>query len=313
MSALLLIASLLAPAQGAVVDRVAAVVNDEVIALSEVYDLGAPYIQQKCGLAPSDGCRHEAELEILDSLIQRALMEQELEKQGMGVSQEDRDRAVSSILKDNGYARPEDLRAAIEESGLTWDTYLEQISEQLLQMKFEQLIASRVMISDAEVLDLYKRTARTTQGPPLVQVEATIWPAATDAQEALADQVALLRAQLALMRDGQLSWEQLPSALPGSMQQPMGTKAVRTTDLAPALAGALVDVPVGGITEPVMLNGALVLLRVNERKDSDVLPFEQVQDQLRERVRQGRIEEEVEQWYLRAKRQAALKIVLDGA
>ena len=63
MSALLLLLSI---AQAGVLDRVAAVVNGEVITLSEIYDQGEAYISQQCGGVPS--CVYERELEVLDEL-----------------------------------------------------------------------------------------------------------------------------------------------------------------------------------------------------------------------------------------------------
>ena len=49
-------------------DRIAAVVNDEVVTLSEVYEMGRDFIETRAqsGLA---GERRTAELEVLDSLI----------------------------------------------------------------------------------------------------------------------------------------------------------------------------------------------------------------------------------------------------
>lgn len=295
-------------AQAAVVDRVAAVVNNDVIALSEIYDLGAPYIGQRCGALPTELCRREAELEVLESLIQRALMRAELEKQGMGVTAEDRDRAVSSILKDNSYASEAELRAAIEEGGLAWETYLEQISEQLMAMKFEQLISARVVLSDSEVQDLYQRSARAYSGPPLMEIQATLWPASTD-QEALADQAGQMRAQAEALRAGTLTWEAFAAALPGAMQQSMGT--VRASDLSPVLSGALEPLAPGEVTEVLGLNGMLVVLRLDARKASDVLPFAEVESQLREKVREDRVQEEVGAWYTRARKQAAIQIKLE--
>ena len=56
--------------QAATTDRIAAVVNDDVIVLSEVYELGADYISE-AALTPD--ARREAEISVLD-LILRSLV-----------------------------------------------------------------------------------------------------------------------------------------------------------------------------------------------------------------------------------------------
>ena len=59
----------------ATTDRIAAVVNDDVITLSEVYELGAEFISE-AALTPD--ARREAEINVLDSLVLRSLVSQEL-------------------------------------------------------------------------------------------------------------------------------------------------------------------------------------------------------------------------------------------
>ena len=65
------------------IDRVAAVVNDEVITLSDVYDIGSDYI------ASAQPNIRAAEIEVLDSLIMRKLIEQEVVRLGQDVTEEE--------------------------------------------------------------------------------------------------------------------------------------------------------------------------------------------------------------------------------
>ena len=61
--ALLLSGRMSADAGAATVDRVAAVVNDDVITLSEVYDLGGAFIEERFNTDPDPAtARREAEL-----------------------------------------------------------------------------------------------------------------------------------------------------------------------------------------------------------------------------------------------------------
>ena len=302
-------------ARAAVVDRVAAVVDDEVIALSEVYDLGRQFIEDRCRQpgAPA-GCRREAELEVLDSIILRVLMRQELERLDMAVTAEDVDRSIDAISRDNGYETRAELREAVEASGLRWDTYREQLTEQLLQMKFtESIIRPRIVVREDELVDLYQRLTRDeVSGPSLAVLDATMVSAPVGEPEALADLVMSAREAVAAIRAGEATWESLTETFPGASQQPMGAGGVRVEDLAPALAEVVVDQPAGSVTDPVLLGGSLLVLRVVEWRSSDVAPYESLVDQLREQVYKGKIDAEVEQWYLQARRQASVQVLLES-
>ena len=102
---------------GAIVDRVAAVVNDDVITLSEVYELGGEFIEKAVEDASGNPTRRrEAEIEVLDSLIKRHLISQEIAKLGLDVTDVELDRTVDDIARRNGLERDQ-LRSEVEKSG----------------------------------------------------------------------------------------------------------------------------------------------------------------------------------------------------
>ena len=86
------------PAAAATIDRVAAVVDNDVLTLSEVYELGGDYIEQASASSGGDPkVRRELELEVLDTLILRRLISQEMVRLGMDVTEEELERSIDDI------------------------------------------------------------------------------------------------------------------------------------------------------------------------------------------------------------------------
>lgn len=83
-----------APASAALVDRVAAVVNNDVVVLSEVYELGGDHIEEVVQ-GSSEASRRSAELEVLDALVARRLIEQEMRRLSLDVTDADMERAIA--------------------------------------------------------------------------------------------------------------------------------------------------------------------------------------------------------------------------
>ena len=82
------------------VDRIAAVVDDEVITLSEVYELGSDFIVAQCSSEEGGPtCYAEAEVEVLDTLVKWALVRQQLKELEMGVTGEEVDSAVDMVIR----------------------------------------------------------------------------------------------------------------------------------------------------------------------------------------------------------------------
>lgn len=304
-----------APAAAGVVDRVAAVVNEEVIALSEVYDLGGEYIEQSCAASVEDGCVREAELEVLDSLVLRALVHQELGSLGLDVSGEEVDRTIDQMGRDYALEDRDAFRQEVERSGMAWDTYREQLTEQLRRLKFnENVIRPRISVSEDELRDLYNRTVRGVEGPQVRALSAiSLAPEEGQSPEELLAFAAELSEQL---RAGELEWaaavEAHHTGIIGAPDGTMGTYA--RGDLTEALAEPVFSIAEGEISEPILLPGdAVVLIRVDAVEESDVRSYEESVEDLRNRLYEQKIEEETERWYQQARRRAAVEILLEAA
>ena len=108
MRLLILLAALgTAPAHagGELVDGIACVVNDEVITLSEVYDTAGDYVTRQCGpttIGERTPCTDQAEQQVAQTLILQALIQQKLAEVDMDVTEQDLDRTIDQIMRDNG-------------------------------------------------------------------------------------------------------------------------------------------------------------------------------------------------------------------
>ncbi|TNE92112.1 MAG: hypothetical protein EP330_02870 [Deltaproteobacteria bacterium] len=306
--------ALTAPA--ATIDRIAAVVNDDVIALSEVYELGDGYIRQACPRFKPE-CVDQAEVEVLDSLIQRSLIRQELYKLGLQVTPEEIDRTIDQVGRDNGITDREQLRREVERAGLTWDVYREQLTEQLRQLKFtESVLRPRVGVREDEVQERYRRATKDYSGPPTAKVEALALALPEEGgQEGMIATVTQARELAAKINAGEVDWKQAIAEYDSGLYAPregeMGS--FRKGELMESLDAVVFSAEVGKVNDPVVVGSAVFLVKVVEKKASDVLSYEEAAPKIREQLFQEKIEREMEEWTVSARRRAAVKVLLgDG-
>ena len=149
------------PAAGAeLVDRIVAVVNDEVISLYELDQVAGPYIEQvQNSQYPSDVERRlvfEVRQKVLNQLIDQALTDQELERQGIDVGEPEIDAAIERV-KESRYLTDEQLRRSLEEQGITYEAYREQVKKQILRARLvNREIKSKIVITDEDVRRYYE-------------------------------------------------------------------------------------------------------------------------------------------------------------
>ena len=298
-----------APAQAEVVDRVAAVVNKEVITLSEVYDYGGDFIEQQVLGAPrNDPNRRALELEVLDFLIQRALVNQEVRKLGMDVTRDELERALEDTARANGLTRDQ-LRVEVERSGLSWAVYRTETEDALRQMKFNQsVLLQRIAVTDDEVLDLYQRRVKTNMPGGARTLSVVFLPGAAD--EAAAEALMARAQAISDAAKAGTPWEQLLGENPDSLYASSGGDmgALREEEAVREMR-VVFDLPVGGISGPILLsNGAVMVAKVISEEAGQAPDISLVEEDLRNELSQAKMMEEMELWYAQARRKASVKI-----
>ena len=120
----------------AVVDRVVAVVNQEMITLSEV-EKRIPLLKEE--IATEDRLEKQERMralyrQVLEKLIEEKLIDQEAKKSGVKISSKEVEATMEEVKRRNA-ATQEDLEKALAVEGLTLETYKKQIEKGLQRQK----------------------------------------------------------------------------------------------------------------------------------------------------------------------------------
>lgn len=309
----LLLLALAAPAEAAVVDRIAAVVNDEVVTLSEVYDLGRDFITERTKAAPDDpNARRSAELEVLDSIVRRRLVSQEMRRLQLEVTDVEVDRAIDDVARRHGVDRSK-VRGEIERSGITWPQYRSEIRETLEEQKFTQaIIRPRITENEDQIRDAYRRMSDGADAPQVAELGALFlaFPEGADeaARKAVVDKAEAARRRV---RKGE-SFAKVSGEID---QGPYGAKGGSMGTYKQGELLEILDTPafatqVGQVTKPIVTAQGVFLIEVRSRKAAPLRKYEEVRDEIAAKIYQGQISREKDAWYQQARRAAAVEIKL---
>ncbi len=141
-----------------IVDRVVAVVNEDVITLSELKEEAAPTLEKIREQAPFDqvdAASHKARREILSEMIDRKLLLQRAEKRNVSVPDAEIDAAVDRILEQNKIS-VEEFRTQLGLMGKTEAQYRETLRSQIIRSKLVSYeIRSKVVITNEQIIEFY--------------------------------------------------------------------------------------------------------------------------------------------------------------
>ncbi|MFC3650221.1 peptidylprolyl isomerase [Dyella humi] len=201
------------------IDRIVAVVEDEVILQSELNDAVAAiqqqYANQPGQLPPIDVLRRQ----VLDRLVLMKLQLQRADDQGIRVSDADVDQAAQAVAAQNKMS-PDQLRAAVEQSGMSFAAYRQQLHDQLVVQKLhENVVRSSVSVTESEINNLLNSPNYKAGEVHLAHIQISIPGGATAAD----------------IQSTQTKAEQALAAVKGGM--PFKAAAIRFSDAPDALDG----------------------------------------------------------------------------
>ena len=132
-----------------VIDRVVAIVNDDLITLSELKEISLsldPTSQQ-----PLD------DRTILNQMVESKLFEQEAKKRGLTVSDEELDASIAEVRSRYGL-NEDQMEEVLKKQNLTPETFREQWRVQTLGNKLlESQLRNKIVVTDDEIVEYYKQ------------------------------------------------------------------------------------------------------------------------------------------------------------
>jgi peptidyl-prolyl cis-trans isomerase SurA len=133
------------------VDRIVAIVNDDVVLRSELdaetAQILAQLRQQKTQLPPKE----VLERQVLERLILKKLQIAAAEQAGISIGEDILAQAIGNIAKKNGLTLSQ-FRSAVESQGMSFSSFRESIRETILVQRFlQRSTADRIHITDREI------------------------------------------------------------------------------------------------------------------------------------------------------------------
>ncbi len=311
------------PLQAAhLVDRVVAVVNDDVITMSEVDNEGLGYFKKINDQAPPsqvEDALTRAREEVLNTLIDKKLIAQEAKKLKVAVSDTELQAAADHLLLNNKITK-EILLDQLAQMGMTYDSYLGTLRNQILQSKLVNYeIRSRIIITDDMILDYYDTnyTKHISEGGYyLMQMGFTWGKPGSDSSVAAqyADKMdAEKRAERvhSLVLDGQSfrnlaqKFSDLPSAADGG-----DLGVFQKEDMAPYMQDAVLNLKPGGVSDIIETPSGYQFFKLLSSSDGQIVvqaSFASVKEKIRNKLYDQKLKESFAEWVKNIKERAYIK------
>lgn len=308
--AVLLLAGAATLAAQQVVEEIVAVVNDEVITLSqfrERHDLLVKTLQAQLQGEELDKQLDFLRKNLLDTMISEVLLLQMAKEKQLDV-REQLKVYIENIKKQNSIESDEDLKLALAREGLQYDAWVKQTQDDILrQMIIYSEVDTHIVIDDNATMAYYKANASRFVLPVEFKLRAIVLPSEGTTEPLLEVKRKEISDKLAAHADF--------SALAGEYDQ-AGLKEsqgdlgmVKKSELEATLAQEADKLKAGEISPWFKARNAWYLLKLESRTESRQQTFEEVKKDVEARLFQEKKAKALEAFFAKIKASNYIKIL----
>lgn len=296
-----------------VIDSIAAVVNKSVVLRSEVETVLDQMMQAEP--VPPGGdvemARAARRAEILETLITEKLLEEEVRKLRVDVTDAEVDRVVKGTMQEHGLD-DEKLKLALQRQGLTLEEYKDGLKKQLTKMKIIQLkVKSRVQVNDQDVKSNYAQRKTLDAGEFRVRARHILFLVPPGENGKAQEQRA--REALARLPAGASLGERFAALAkevsedPGSKERGGDLGEFGRGEMVPEFERAAYTADPGKVVGPIRSPFGWHLILVDERVALKAKPEEEALADIRKRLFENEMEAQFRQYLEELKRDAYIE------
>ncbi len=250
-------------ASAAVEQRIAAIVNDDVISVQDLNDrLGLVLLTSR--IPDQENARNRLSQQVLRGLIDETLQRQEAERLSITVTQNEIDQALADIAQRNKMT-VEQMQGLLRQNNVNPETMLDQIRAQISWIKIvNQRIRPQVNVT-VDQLEIAVQEARRNQGQPEYLLSEIVLPIDRPSDEPT---VAADAARLVKTLEEGANFEALARQVSASSTANRGGDVgwVQASNIPPELVGALERLRPGDVSPPLRAPVGYYIFKLRDRR-----------------------------------------------
>ncbi len=311
---LLLIIITASAASAEMVSGIAAIVNDEIITYLELnndYALALKEEEKRGTVTPDAAVKLKRQ--VLDSMIDRKLVKQKIKELNIVITEEEVRQSIEDIKRQNKLSQ-EALTAALIGQGITFDQYKAQMKEQMERLRLmSQEVKSKIQVGEREIREYYDANLALYREEPTYRARHIFLKVD---KKASTEEIKKIMAKAAdVMNEARSNSDFAALARKysddaGAAKDGGDLGTFKKGDMLPEIESAVITMKPGEISELVATPAGFHIIKLEERNEGKLKPFETVSASIEELLYKKKSEARFKQWADDLKKNAVIDIKL---
>ncbi len=283
-----------------VIDRIVAIVNDDIITLSDFNKYIVSLPKQTVEINKDQA---------LNDLVEQMILTQEAAKLGITVTDAEIDRSIENV-KGRLDMSDEQMNEMLTKQNLTTEQFRNQWRLQILSGKLvSTLVKGRIAVTDEEIKDLYKQYYGEIENADEVEIaHILISFDASEEQQALQKANKVAKLAKSGSNFSKLVSEYSDDTFSKDKEGMLGY--FKKGELVSELEDVVSVTEVGKTSGPVKTISGFHIIKVLDRKTLDESSVDQYREQLRQEIYKQKVTEELEKYIAGIRENAYIEIKL---
>ncbi|MCK5553778.1 MAG: peptidylprolyl isomerase [Deltaproteobacteria bacterium] len=298
-----------------VIDKIVAIVNGEIITLSEL-DRYRSRLRQKTDITTNPWEKRAKVFElrrvILDRLIEEKIIDQQCKKWAIKVSARDIDAAIEDVKRMNAVTE-EQLKMALMADGLSWEDYRRELTKQIKRARLaSQVIGQEFTVDDERLKRFYVQHIQRFKEPDQIRVSHILIVIPEDADDLLVQ---------ALHHTGEMILDKLSRGEDfqrlarlysddASAKNGGDLGFFKKGELLPQIERITFNLHPGQFRGLVRTNIGFHIVKVTDKKEGRIIPYEEVMEKVRNQYGEEESQRLHKAWLQKVKAESFIEVKL---
>ncbi len=305
------------PVGAEVVDRIIAVVNNEIVTLSEFNKAFEPYaknIEENYKGKDKEAVINQSRNMFLQRYIDNMLIEQEAKKSGGGIIVKDEEvmEAIKGLLAKRNTSMDDFLKSLVRE-GKSLESVKKEIRNQMMRMRLlRREVQSKIIVSDEEIGDYYNKNRQDYEGKEAVRIKKILLPLPPKANKNMRAKV---KDEANKLRKRIVKGEPFDLV---AAQYSQGPEASRGGDIGfiekgviiPKLESVAFSLPVGKLSEVIETDIGFHIIMVVDKRGAGLKPINVVREEIKAKIEDEKLEKKYDEWIASVRKKSHIEIKL---
>jgi len=308
---------LCAPVSAEVVDRIIAVVNDEIITLYEFNTAFEPYrknIENTYKGNDKETVIKQTRDAFLQRLIDNILIEQEGKKSGAGIIVKDEE--VMEVLRDiiaKQKLSMQDFLKNLAQEGNSLESVKKDIRTQMMRARLlRREIKSKIIVSEEEIGEYYNKNRQDYEGKETVRIKQILLLLPPNADKTT---IARLKNEALQLHKRVMNGEPFDLLVVKYSQGPAAAQGgdvgfIGRGTIIPEVETVAFNLPVGQVSEVIESSVGFHIIQVVDKKGAGLKPIAAVREEIKTKIEDEKLDKKYDEWIASVRAKSHIEVKL---